>query len=95
VTRDDAIAEEPVALAVGGARLHERVELDERPGVEQQLDPLPRGELSAGMLLVDPVLSPTETRFRAQRSQAVDTFLVRRHGCNASVGIVFAQGQRQ
>ena len=36
------------------------VELNERTGVEEQLDALPRGQLSAGVLLIDSTLATTE-----------------------------------
>src|SRR4029453_6866516 len=80
VTGDHAVAEDAVAIAVGRPRLDERVELDERTRAEEQLDSFPCGELAARVLLVDTVLSPTEERFRAQRPQSLDPFLVRRHG---------------
>ena len=35
----------------------ELIELDEAPGIQQQLDALARGELSAGMLLGDTIRS--------------------------------------
>ena len=79
VAGDDTVAEDAVVFAVDGPRLDEGVELDERSGVEQQIDSLASRQLSAGMLLVDAGLAPAEERFRAHRSQPLDPFLVRRH----------------
>ena len=67
VAGDDAVAEDRVGIAVVAARRDEGVELDEGPGVEQQLDPLARGQLAAGVLLVDPDLAAAE-RERARAS---------------------------
>ena len=62
VAGDDAVAQ--VALAVqaeiGCAMSHERVELDERIRVEQQLQPLARRQLAALVLLVDALLAAAE-----------------------------------
>ena len=38
----------------------ELVELDERPGIEQALEPLAGGELAVGVLLVDALAPPAE-----------------------------------
>ena len=68
VTGDDAVAQ--VALAVQAevsrAVRDERVQLDERIRVEQQLQSLARRQLAAIVLLLDPLLSPAETRLFAQ-----------------------------
>jgi hypothetical protein len=56
----------------------ERVELGERSGVQEKLEPLAGGELSARVLLLDPVRSPTLQRRFAHPLQASDPIVVRR-----------------
>ena len=58
VAGDDAVAEDAllVEAEVGRAVGHERVELDERARVEQQLEPLARRQLAPRVLLLDPRL---------------------------------------
>ena len=59
VAGDDAVAVGPVVgqVEVVGAVPRERVELDEGALVEQHVDPLARGRLAAGVLLVDRLLA--------------------------------------
>ena len=57
----------------------ERIELDERPWVEQQVESLARGELAHGVLSLDAKRSPTEERFGTQCLEARDPFRIRRH----------------
>ena len=93
VTRDDPIAEER-GLRLGVAIRDERIELDERAGVQQQLQPLPRGEFSTSMLLIDAFLSPTETSLRSQGIEPRQSIFIRRHGRRPPAGnAVFVQGQ--
>ncbi len=82
VAGDHAVPEER-GLGVGVAIRDECVELHERSGVEQQLQPLSRGELSALMLLVDALLSATEHRLRSHRIEACGSLLIRRQ-CRSS-----------
>jgi hypothetical protein len=55
VAGHDRVAPGPVLVHVEVVRAvaHERVELLERAGIEQLLDPLPRGHLAALVLLLD------------------------------------------
>ena len=48
-----------------GAMCYQRVELDEGAGIEQQLEPLARGELAHRMLPIDARRPTTEQRLRA------------------------------
>src|SRR4051812_44367649 len=91
--RHDAVAE--VRRMDRGVPVgHERVKLDERIRVKQQLDSLARRQLSAPMLLVDPLLATTETRLFPHRSKARETSFVRRQGVDPQrIGLSFAQGQ--
>ena len=72
VTGDDAVAQ--VALAVetevGRAMSHERVELDERIRVEQQLQALARRQLAAFVLLLDALLAAAERDSRRAAARA-------------------------
>ena len=56
VARDDLVVHAEVAAAVGD----ELVELFERAGIEQQLDPLAGGELAGGVLALEPVGAAAE-----------------------------------
>ena len=49
------------------------------PGVEQQVEPLARGQLAARVLLVDARLAAAQARFGAHRTQSSDRTLVARH----------------
>jgi hypothetical protein len=59
VTGDDAVAERALGLhaEVGRPVPGELVELGERPGVEQRVDPLAGGHLARGVLLLDRALA--------------------------------------
>jgi hypothetical protein len=62
VPGDDAVTEDPL---VGQAELRramgdEGVELDERTVIEEQLESLARGQLSRGVLSLDPIRPATE-----------------------------------
>ena len=94
---DDAVAEIVRSLRVGrgGPVGHERVELDERSRVEEQLEALAGRELAHRMLALDPLGSPTEQRLRAHPAKAGDPLVVRRHGPSSDYrNHVFAQGRR-
>ncbi len=70
VTRHDTVTQEGFidsGIPIGD----ERVELDERIGVEQQLDTLSRGQLTARVLLVDAFLAAAEACLLAHGSQDV------------------------
>ena len=56
VAGDDAVAEDRCSSRPKSvvAMRDERVELDERPGIEQQVEPLARRQLAARVLLLDP-----------------------------------------
>ena len=81
VAGDDAVAEEVLAIqpelrrAVGD----ECVELDERSGVEEEVEALARGELAPGVLALDPHRSPTLARLLAHPLEARNPFGVLRH----------------
>ncbi len=62
VTRHDAIAKRALVREAELRRAmgHERVELDERFRVEEQLEPLARGQLAHGVLLLDALRSPAK-----------------------------------
>ena len=81
VASDDAVTE--VALLVepevGCPVRDERVELDERLRVQQQIESLAGGQLAAFVLLRDAFLAPTEPRLLAQRLESFDFFVLRRH----------------
>ena len=81
VAGDDAVAEEvlPVQPELRRAMRDERVELDERAGIQQEVEPLARGQLAPGMLALDPHRSPTQARLRAHPLEARDPLGVRRH----------------
>ena len=80
VAGDDAVAEDDLRRRVRSPRTdeYERVELDERVGVEQQVESLARGQLAAGVLLVDPDFAATEQGLGAHRFKPRDAFFVRR-----------------
>ena len=58
VTRHDLILHPEVAAPMG----YELVHLVEGTGVEEQIDPLPRGELPGGVLAGEALLTPTTQR---------------------------------
>ena len=93
VAGDDAVAEDRVvrtAVATGD----ERVELDERPGVEQQVEPLARRQLAGGVLPLDraPVPPPSSdaARIASSRCECARGCLTRLDPLRSGV---FAQGQ--
>ena len=93
VPGDHAIAEER-GLDLGIAIRDERVELDERSGVEQQLQSFTRRQFSARMLLVDALLPAAQQRLRAHRVEPRRSFLICRQGrSSAAATRVFVQGQ--
>ena len=71
VASDDAIAQVAllVQTEVGGPMDNERVELDERSRIQQQVQSLARGQLALGMLLVDAFLTATESRLGARSAR--------------------------
>ena len=80
----------------------ERVELDERPGIEQEVEALARGQLAEGVLPLDPDRSPTEQRLPAHLLQALEALFAGRHvdllarhraRTRDRTGAVFAHGQ--
>ena len=81
VAGDDAVAED--ALPVGAEPRRpvgdERVQLDERIRVEQQVEPLTRRQLARRVLPLDPDRSPALERLRAQLLEPGDPFRVGRH----------------
>ncbi len=81
VAGDDAVAEEVLVAQPELVRpvRDEGVELDEAPGVEQEVDALPRRELPPGVLPLDADGSPTLERLGAHPLQALDAFDIRRH----------------
>jgi hypothetical protein len=62
VARDHAVARHNLIghPEIAAAVRDELVDLFERAGVEQQIDPLARGELAGGVLFVEPVLAAAE-----------------------------------
>jgi hypothetical protein len=56
------------------------VELDERSGVEEQIEPLARGQLPPLMLALDSNRAATEARFETHLLEARQPLFVRRHG---------------
>jgi hypothetical protein len=94
VAGHDAVAQERF-LHLGVAVRDERIEFDERIRVEQQLQPLPSGQLAASMLLVDALSSTTQASLLPEGIEACESLLVGRHGWFTSrTGRVFAQGRR-
>ena len=78
----DAVAEEvlPVEAELGRPMGDERVELDERARVEQQVEPFAGRELAPGVLALDPDRSPAEEGLLAHLPESLDACLIRRHG---------------
>src|SRR5262249_7538126 len=73
VPGDDPVAERLLRLhpEVDAAVRHEPVELDERPLVDQEIDPLPRGELALLVLRLDALLPSALERELAHPAQLV------------------------
>ena len=78
VAGDDAVAEER-RFDLGVAIRDERIELDERICVEQQVESLARGQFSAFVLLIDTVLAAPESRLLAHRFKTRQSLFIRRH----------------
>ena len=78
VAGDDGVAPGPVLLhlEVVGAVADEGVELLERAGVEQLLDPLAGGQLALRVLLLDRLLGGRVDRLLAQLAQVGELLLV-------------------
>jgi hypothetical protein len=78
VARHDGVAVRPALVhpELVRAVADERVELLERPRVEQLLDPLARGELALRVLLLDSLLGGRVDRFLAQLAQVCELLLV-------------------
>jgi hypothetical protein len=70
---------------------NEGVELDERVGIEQEVEAFARGQLAPTVLLLDSVFAAAEQRLGAHRLQSRNAFFVRRQ-CFSPL-TVFAQGQ--
>ena len=81
VAGDDAVAEDALLVEpeVRRAVRDERVELDERARVEQQVEALARGQLAHRVLPLDAGRSPTLPRLRAHPLESRDPFRVLRH----------------
>src|SRR5207249_9287740 len=77
VPGDHAVSEDlPLLHAeVGAAMRLELVDLDERAGIEQHVDPLARRELARFVLLADPLLAATPVGFAAAASQLFEVLL--------------------
>ena len=92
VAGDDAVAERMLVgdPEFGRAMDDIPIELDERAGVEQQLESLARRQLAHRMLLLDSRGSPAGQRFIAHRVEPGESFVVRGH---RESPCVFAQGQ--
>ena len=64
---------------LGRAVGDERVQLDERPRVQQEIEPFAGGQLAPGVLPLDPDRSPAEQRLAAHPLQALETLFAGRH----------------
>ncbi len=82
---DHAVAERLAALHAEGRGSVDRegIQLDERPGVDQRLDPLASRQLAAGVLLLSR-LRVGRARLLAAAAQLFDTLLGGLHGNSAS-----------
>jgi len=61
---------------------HESVELDEGAAIEEEIDPLPRGQFPLLVLQLDPLIAAPEPRFPVQRLEFFDLlFSVHRFPC--------------
>jgi len=90
---DDAVAEDLLVLhsELGAAMGDETVELDERARIEEEVDPLARGELSRLVLLLDPLGAAADERLGVHR---IEPFEVRRGGPRGEVGASGSVGHR-
>ena len=82
VAGDDAVAQVALSLEaeVRCAMSDERVELDERIGVEQQLESFACGELAALVLLVDALLATAKEALGAHLLETREIRFFRVHG---------------
>src|SRR5438876_10702046 len=80
MARDDAVSGESLSVQpkIGRAVLDERVRLDERSRVQQEPDPLARGQLPLRVLGFDPVFPAAFLREGLPPAQLLDA-LVARH----------------
>ncbi len=78
---DDAVSEEvlPVQPELRRAVRDECVDLNERAGIEQDVETFTRGELAPCVLALDPHRSPTLVRLLAHPLEARNPFGVLRH----------------
>ena len=78
---DDAVAEDVLLVEpeLGRPMGDERVELDERAGIEQEVESLARGQLAPGVLSFDPDGSPAEQRLGAHPLEPAQSLFIRRH----------------
>ena len=74
-----------VHRALGEVRPAVDAELDERAVVDQQRDPLARGQLLARVLLCDLLLAAAEADLRAARVEVFDERAQQAWGCSVSV----------
>ena len=78
----DAVAQDVLLVEPEVSRpvRDERVELDERARVEEQVESLARGQLAPRVLALDADRSPTELRLPAHPLQALEALFAGRHG---------------
>ena len=81
VARHDAVTEEALLpdAELGGPMRDECIELDEASGVEEQVEPLARGQLAALVLLFDALFAAAQHRLGTHAAQPFGPF-VDRHG---------------
>jgi hypothetical protein len=58
---------------------HERIKLDKRPRVQQQVQALPRGQLAERVLSLDPDGPPAEERLASHSLELLEPFVARGH----------------
>jgi hypothetical protein len=75
----DAVPENEllVQAELRGTVRDERIQLDERPGVEQQVEALARRELAPGVLAIDAGRSPTEQGLGSHALESIEALVVR------------------
>ena len=78
---DDPVSEEvlPIQAELRRAVRDERVNLNKRTRIQQEVEALARGELAPGVLALDPHRSPTLARLLAHPLEARNPFGVLRH----------------
>src|SRR4029079_5438218 len=88
VAAHDTVAEVSllVEAEVGGPMRDERIQLDERSLIEEEVDPFARGQLVAIVLLADAILTAAESRLLAEPSE-VRKLVGRRHGGVLRAGV--------